>query len=50
MSDHPSKLDEQSFLAALGRDTCGTEVLRSSVEGFASDTTALEAAVAKAEQ
>ncbi|CAM9977443.1 unnamed protein product, partial [Ectocarpus fasciculatus] len=47
MSGHPSKLDEQSFLAALDRDTCGTEVLRSSVEGFARDTTALEAAAAK---
>ncbi|CBN79725.1 transaldolase B [Ectocarpus siliculosus] len=50
MNGNPSKPDEESFLAALGRDTCGTEVLRSSVEGFARDTAALEAAVAKAER
>lgn len=43
----PARVDEKSFLAALGQDACGTEVLRSSVEGFTRDTLALEAAMTK---
>lgn len=39
-------LDEQAFLASLGQDACGTDVLRSSVEGFARDTYALESGIA----
>lgn len=39
-------LDEQAFLASLGQDVCGTDVLRSSVEGFEKDTNALESWIA----
>lgn len=46
----PARLDEGAFLAALGQDECGTDVLRSSVEGFTRDTLALEAAIAKAQR
>lgn len=44
----PARLDEKAFIAALGQDVCGTDVLRSSIEGFMKDTLALEAAIAKA--
>lgn len=39
-------LDEQAFMASLGQDVCGTDVLRSSVEGFARDTHTLESGIA----
>lgn len=46
----PARLDEEAFLAALRRDACGTDVLRSSIAGFTRDTLALEDAIAKAKQ
>ncbi len=45
-----TRLDEEAFLAALREDECGTDVLRSSVEGFTRDTLALEVAIAKARE
>lgn len=46
----PARLDEKSFLDGLRQDVCGTDVLRSSVEGFTRDTVALEAMMAEAQQ
>lgn len=46
----PARLDEKAFHAALRRDVCGTDVLRSSIEGFTRDTLALEDAMAKVTQ
>lgn len=39
-------MDENTFASSLRQDVCGTDVLRSSVEGFTRDTHALEAAIA----
>lgn len=46
----PARSDEKAFLDALRQDVCGTDVLRSSVEGFVRDTVALEAMMANAQQ
>lgn len=41
-----SGMEEKTFMSSLGRDVCGTSVLRSSIEGFTRDTLALEAEIA----